>query len=220
MNGMNSKAVEAKQRKKEQKEEQQRRKEQEALDKYWEDNDKLAKAKVERKLEAQRKQQEKLQRKQELRQLVEKEESELVSNKSSHKAAAVPKMTRAEILRMKLLQEEARAKEASQQEDNSYCDTSMVNMNHELLRERAELAEKNIDMVKASGLDEVLDALSIVPKTEASEKRLKVAYEAFAERMMVQLKEDYPNLKLSQYKDMIFKAWKKSPENPLLARNM
>jgi hypothetical protein len=28
------------------------------------------------------------------------------------------------------------------------------------------------------------------------------------------MKEDLPGLKLSQYKDRIFEAWKKSPENP------
>ena len=30
----------------------------------------------------------------------------------------------------------------------------------------------------------------------------------------VEMKEDYPGLKLSQYKDKIFQKWKKSPENP------
>ncbi len=31
------------------------------------------------------------------------------------------------------------------------------------------------------------------------------------------MKEDYPGMKLSQYKDRIFEAWKKSPENPATA---
>ena len=31
---------------------------------------------------------------------------------------------------------------------------------------------------------------------------------------MPQVKEDYPGLKLSQYKEKIFQLWKKSPENP------
>jgi hypothetical protein len=33
--------------------------------------------------------------------------------------------------------------------------------------------------------------------------------------MLPQLKLDKPGLKQSQYKDMIWKAWQKAPENPL-----
>ncbi|GBE61652.1 DUF1014 domain-containing protein, putative [Babesia ovata] len=221
LNGINSKALEAKQRKKEQREAIERKKEAEALDKYWEDNDKLVQAKQERKLEAQRRQQERLQRKQELRQLLEKEDSELVSNKTCAKGAAVTKVTRAEILRMQALQAEARAKEAASREENPYCDVTLGNMNHENMRERMMLEEQNIDLVKASGLDEVLDALAIGPKVDANaEKRVKAAYDAFEERKMAELKVEYPNLKFSQYKDMIFKAWKKSPENPMVARRL
>ncbi|KAK1938482.1 hypothetical protein X943_001633 [Babesia divergens] len=236
MTGINSKALEAKQRKREQREAQERKQQEELLDKYWEDNDKLVKAKQERKMEAQRKQQEKLQRKQEVRQLIQKEDSELISNKCCSKVgygdgtqmqmddqggSTVPKVTRADILRMQLLQAEARAKESAAAEDNSYCDVTIANMNHENMRERALLEEQSIDLVKASGLDDVLDALSIVPKVEAnSEKRLKAAYEAFESRMMPEMKANYPSLKYSQYKDMIFKAWKKSPENPMVMRNV
>nr|BAN64269.1 conserved hypothetical protein [Babesia bovis] len=221
MSGINSRALEAKQRKKEQQAALERRKEAEALDRYWEDNDKLVQAKQERKLEAQRRQQEKLQRKQELRQLVEKEEAELVSNKKCIKGAAVPKMTRAEILRMQALQAEARAKEAASNADNAYCDVTRANINHINLQERQMLEEHDIDLVKASGLDEVLEALSIGPRKDVNaEKRMKAAYDAFSEAKMAELKEEYPNLKYSQYKDMIFKAWKKSPSNPMVAPNL
>lgn len=50
MTGINSKALEAKQRKREQREAQERKQQEELLDKYWEDNDKLVKAKQERKV--------------------------------------------------------------------------------------------------------------------------------------------------------------------------
>jgi hypothetical protein len=46
------------------------------------------------------------------------------------------------------------------------------------------------------------------------EKRRKALHAAFEDRMLPQLKEDYPGLKLAQYKDKIFKLWEKSPENP------
>lgn len=128
-------------------------------------------------MEAQRKQQEKLQRKQEVRQLIQKEDSELISNKSCSKVgygdgalmqmddqggSTVPKVTRADILRMQLLQAEARAKESAAAEvgfdigyaynkqDNSYCDVTIANMNHENMRERALLEEQSINLVKGA----------------------------------------------------------------------
>lgn len=47
------------------------------------------------------------------------------------------------------------------------------------------------------------------------EKRQKAAYKAYEERMLVELKEEMPGLKLSQYKNKIFDMWQKSPDNPM-----
>lgn len=47
------------------------------------------------------------------------------------------------------------------------------------------------------------------------EKRLKAAYAAFEERRLRELKEANSTLRLSQLKQLIFKEWQKSPENPL-----
>lgn len=47
------------------------------------------------------------------------------------------------------------------------------------------------------------------------EKRMKAAYTAFEEKRLAQLKEEQPTLRLSQLKQLIFKEWQKSPENPL-----
>jgi len=63
----------------------------------------------------------------------------------------------------------------------------------------------------ASGIDGALDAMDIGGGQATSTKGLFKAYE---ERMMPQMKEEYPGLKLSQYKEKIFQKWKKSPENP------
>lgn len=46
-------------------------------------------------------------------------------------------------------------------------------------------------------------------------RRRKAAFKKFYERELGELKEDKPGLKLSQYKDIIFKRWLKSPENPM-----
>jgi hypothetical protein len=46
-------------------------------------------------------------------------------------------------------------------------------------------------------------------------RRARAAYAAYSEAMMAELREEKPGLKQSQYKDMIWKAWQKAPENPL-----
>lgn len=64
----------------------------------------------------------------------------------------------------------------------------------------------------ASGIDGALQAMDISGSGPVlSAKGLFKAYEA---RMMPEMKEDYPGLKLSQYKEKIFQKWKKSSENP------
>jgi len=47
------------------------------------------------------------------------------------------------------------------------------------------------------------------------EKRVRAAYLAYEERRLAQVKTDYPNLRLSQLKQIIKKDWNKSPDNPL-----
>ncbi|UVC54493.1 hypothetical protein MACJ_004043 [Theileria orientalis] len=204
--GVNSKAVEALERRKQQKELENLKREEERLNKLWQDDDKINKAKEERRLEQQRKQQEKLEKKAELRKLAEKEESELVSNKKPGKKPVVPKVTRAECLRNQLLQSQ---KESVKQDDYvNLNEDELVNKNHEFINEQ--MSNGNIDIIAASGIDDVLSSLAI----EADHKSIKTTYMEFQERKMAELKEEYPNLKLSQYKDMIYKQWKKSPENP------
>lgn len=46
-------------------------------------------------------------------------------------------------------------------------------------------------------------------------RRMKAAYSAYEEREVARLKQEKPGLKLSQYKEQAFKAWQKSPENPV-----
>lgn len=43
----------------------------------------------------------------------------------------------------------------------------------------------------------------------------KIVLQAFEEAELPKLKEEKPGLTLNQYKDMIWKMWKKSPDNPL-----
>ena len=46
-------------------------------------------------------------------------------------------------------------------------------------------------------------------------RRMKAAFAAYTDAEMPRLRLDKPGLKLSQYKDLIWKSWQKSPSNPL-----
>ena len=44
---------------------------------------------------------------------------------------------------------------------------------------------------------------------------MKAAFEAFEKERLPQLKQDNPNLRLSQLKQMMRKEWMKHPSNPM-----
>ena len=68
-------------------------------------------------------------------------------------------------------------------------------------------------MNSGTGLAGAMQSLSIsVPGSEI--KSQKALYMAFEEKMLPIVKQEYPGLRLSQYKEKVFALWKKSPENP------
>ena len=76
----------------------------------------------------------------------------------------------------------------------------------------------SLTSMQASGVDSALSAMSIGGNGTADihpEKRMKAAYKAYEEKMLPEMKEQYPGLKRQQYLDKIFSLWKKSPENPM-----
>lgn len=67
----------------------------------------------------------------------------------------------------------------------------------------------------ATGLDAALGVLSVGGKAEDNTtRRQKALHTAYYDRMLPTMREELPGLKLSQYKERIFDAWKVSPENP------
>lgn len=88
----------------------------------------------------------------------------------------------------------------------------MENPNH-LLRDRLERGE-----VEARTVEEAIDVLRVSSQDKTDkhpEKRMKAAYAAFEERELPRLKQENPNLRQSQVKQLLRKEWLKSPENPL-----
>ena len=75
--------------------------------------------------------------------------------------------------------------------------------------------------VEARSLSDAIEVLSIgeFQSTDRHpEKRLKAAYLEFEARELPILKAEYPNMRLSQLKQMLWKEWQKSPDNPMNQR--
>ncbi|KZV90790.1 DUF1014-domain-containing protein [Exidia glandulosa HHB12029] len=82
--------------------------------------------------------------------------------------------------------------------------------------------------LSATGIDSALEMLDLVnaKADKASvgqqaagierhpERRFKAAFEAYQERELPNAKKEHPGLRLQQYKDLLYKQFQKSPENP------
>jgi hypothetical protein len=198
--GENSKAAEAKARKAARQNEILEKKQKEEEDKLWEDNDKLIGRKLERKEEKEKKLNEKLQRKQETQLLLETELSTL----KSAKPVKDIKVTKYQIDAQQADSEKQTVKKKDSESEEIEANPNRICQEHEV----------------ASGIDEALAVLGVDNDDKGldkhPEKRMKAAYLLFEEQNMPRLKEENPNLRLSQLKQLLKKEWMKSPENPLI----
>ncbi|PPS11669.1 hypothetical protein GOBAR_AA08965 [Gossypium barbadense] len=98
-------------------------------------------------------------------------------------------------------------------------------------RRQAEMEEKEIDKAmkkpdkKANprSVEEAIAQMAVadnLPADRHPERRLKASFKAFEEAELPRLKEEKPGLTHTQYKDLIWKLWKKSPDNPLNQANV
>lgn len=71
--------------------------------------------------------------------------------------------------------------------------------------------------VEARSVEDAIAVLNVAgtPVDRHPEKRMKAAYSAFEERELPRLKQENPNMRLSQLKQLLKKDWMKSPENPM-----
>lgn len=77
--------------------------------------------------------------------------------------------------------------------------------------------QANLDRMQAedtSGIDNALSSLGISAGGGTDVKSMKALYNAYEAKMLPQVKEDHPGLRLTQYKEKVWQLWKKSPENP------
>lgn len=75
------------------------------------------------------------------------------------------------------------------------------------------------DEINVTGLDSALDAMSMGDGNNGASKNMKALFKTFCDQQLPSLKEQYPNLKHSQYQQRLSEMWKYSPENPMGKKN-
>lgn len=206
--GENSKAVEARERKQATKKASAAKEAQEKDDKLWQDDDKnLAKKKL-RKEEEDRKKQELLAKKEENKRLLE-EETKAIKTVGK---VSIQKITRSQI-----------EDETARRNRNIELIAAKTNKPPVEVRQPKEdaivenLNRVVLDSTIAATVDEAISVLNDgkLDEDKHPEKRMKAAYRAYEEAQLPRIKSENPGLKLSQMKQIIFKDWQRSPENPL-----
>ena len=157
--------------------------------------------------ERDKKRQEQLERKSELKKLAN---DEMASLKSKTTGGAASKVTRAQISETKA--KEKQPSGATPLPKKVTEDPPLLENPNLLMRER-----ESQGIVDASTVDEAISVLSVKDPAvdKHPERRMKAAFAAFEERELPRLKEENPQLRLSQLKQLLKKEWMKSPENPM-----
>ncbi|KAG7514314.1 hypothetical protein JOB18_030437 [Solea senegalensis] len=205
--GENSKAATAKARKAEAKAVADARKKQEEEDALWQETDKHVLKKGQRKDDKEKKRLDLLERKKENQRLLD-EEAATLKGRAQKEAAAGGKVTRAQIENM--LQDEQQ--EQLNPQEKSHLETPLEENVNRIIPDEGS--------VEARTIEDAIAVLSTGPDDldRHPERRMKAAFVAYEEANMPRLKNENPNMRLSQLKQQLKKEWMKSPENPLNQR--
>jgi hypothetical protein len=148
------------------------------------------------------------------KQLFEEEEQSL---KGKATAQPTKKITQAQIAAEKEMQAIAE-KEKSQKEQLKTIHDEQLEENPN--QKMAELLEAE-GAVEARSVEDAIATLTVDSKVEKHpEKRMKACYLEYEARELPRLKQENPNLRLSQLKQILKKDWMKSPENPMNAAHV
>lgn len=219
--GVNSKAEEARARKNATETERKQREARQKEEEYWRDAEGAKSRAAKKREEEAEKRAEVAAKKAEARRLAEIEEKELEKaikkpdKKANRVSVPVPKVTEAE-LRRRREEEQAelmrKAEQAKKRQDRLASEEEYEKM--------VLVSNTNRDdsVVEARSVEEAIAKMSVadsLPVDRHPERRLKASFKAFEEAELPKLKEEKPGLTHNQYKDMVWKLWKKSPDNPL-----
>ncbi|RZC66845.1 hypothetical protein C5167_010544 [Papaver somniferum] len=219
--GTNSKAEAARAKKAQTESEKKEKETREKEEKYWKEAEgSKPKAAKKREEEAEKKAEAAV-RKAEIKRLAELEEKELEKaakkpdKKANRVSIPVPKVTEAELQRRR---EEEQIQIAKKNEENKKKQNRMAD--EEEYEKMILVSNTNRDdsVIEARSVEDALARMTVadnLPADRHPEKRLKATFKAFEEAELPLLKAEKPGLTHTQYKDLIWKAWKKSPDNPL-----
>lgn len=204
--GENTKSAAARARKAEAKAVADAKRKQEQEDAFWQEDDKHVLRKGQRKEEKEKRRVELLERKKENQRMLDEEDANLKGRPL--KAVGSSKVTRAQI-------EETLNKEEEQKDLEKPTVHLEMPLEENLNRRVLEEGE-----VEARTVEDAIAALSVSKELDRHpERRMKAAFTAYEEVHMPRLKQENPNMRLSQLKQLLKKEWMKSPENPMNQRH-
>ncbi|KAI3515219.1 hypothetical protein L2E82_11005 [Cichorium intybus] len=219
--GVNSKAEAARARKSATEAERKEKDAREKEEKYWREAEGGKSRAAKKREEESEKKAEAAARKAEARRLAEIEEKELekslkkVDKKANRVSIPVPKVTEAELIRRKE-EEQAQILKRAEEEKRKQSRTAKEEEYEKMVL--VENTNREDSIIEARSVEEAIAQMSVadsLPVDKHPEKRLKASFKAFEEAELPKLKAEKPGLTHTQYKDMIWKIWKKSPDNPL-----
>ncbi|XP_063313393.1 coiled-coil domain-containing protein 124 [Pelobates fuscus] len=206
--GENTKSAAARARKAEAKAVADAKRKQEQEDAFWQDDDKHVQRKEQRKEEKEKRRLEQLERKKEIQRMIEEEDATL-KGKAQAKAVESSKVTRAQI--EETLRKEDESKTVVEKPKTHIEMPLEENVNRRVLEEGE---------VEARTVEDAIAVLSIGKDLDRHpERRMKAAFTAYEEINLPRLKQENPNMRLSQLKQLLKKEWMKSPENPMNQRH-
>lgn len=220
--GTNTKAEAARERKGAAEAEKKERDSREREDRYWKEAEGPKSRAAKKREEEAEKRAEANARRADNRKIVEQEILELeklsrkIDPKANRVSAPVPKVTEAELSRRReeerlRLESEAEAakKRRSRTADEEEYERMVLISN----------TNRDDSIIEAHSVTEAIVKMSVadatLPPDRHPERRLKASFKAFEEAELIRLKEEKPGLTLTQYRDLVWKLWKKSPDNPL-----
>ena len=219
--GTNTKKEEARERKKQKKKDEKERKEKEAEDEYWREKDPKILEKQAEKKRKEREKEEKQKEKQRLKEELKKEEEETLAKKKKNQVSGPTKrqIQEYEEERIKKLMKE---KEEEKEKENDpikdlNMDEEFINENYNKLNKKT---DSGVGIIEASGIESALQEISLEEYDKHPEKRMRQAWSEFFDKMLPIYKEQYPNLKRTQYINMIQKEFKTSQDNPVYMKKI
>ncbi|EEF33966.1 coiled-coil domain-containing protein 124 [Ricinus communis] len=219
--GINSKAEAARARKTATESERKEREAREKEEQYWREAEGSKSRSAKKREEESEKKAEAIARRAEARRLAEMEEKEIEKamkkpdKKANRVAIPVPKVTEAELSRRREEEQAELAKKAEEMKKKQARTAAEEEYERMVL-----VANTNRDdsIIEARTVEDAIAQMSVtdsLPVDKHPERRLKASFKAFEEAELPKLKAEKPGLTHNQYKDMIWKLWKKSPDNPL-----